>query len=851
MNAKSFGVEINNILEQILVKKASFETLIKRLDEITKERTTELDSLIDEINTTSKNIANTLTKMESLFDDTVIATDSFVKDLDFYNRVLPTLKNKFISIFQNYLELFINYESQIREYIENKIDEIINTQNIQKGYRKNVFNYEIVKNDPYLSTYYNKKYIHPSKGYHWYYGKFYDEYLKKDIDGSLSLFHLENTKIRRVHDFLGNSGNNIYEHIMYHPDYGMLYYRSIGRSENMTNYHFPTTQVLNHNIEIVVDDDFKGEFSEVKNRITSWVRKDAWPETQSKNTEYIPMGMELTHISTKTDKDKQNMSESYFIHKINIQNDRISRLPHYFFIGQNKDIHAQANFTQTFTKNDNTTDTFLNPNRRTDKLYNGNIVMGYRKTWIKSSNDSFYMDNDETINLDKNSTANQISVDLNGFEGGIESYYILNYRGKKLSLLSSVSNKVNNALNISYWNTNDGLDLMDRGIVFLGYTKRNKTNHFKKENGLFTRWYPFILHHERSVQNVYTDSRINREEEYNRAAPRPVGIIMSGHPIEIVQDMNLGMYIGSQIRCSSDFYRMNIASIRLNYRLFRQLYHYNIEVVNWNIQQDNTGSDNPNAGRYTWRITYNESFYPLVDDIGTLNKYWYYSDYDNNITNYHANDCNFALIDPQGKDSNIVTGKVVNLIDSKRIFQRDINNIVSELLEELTELQAEPIGTLKYIPYSIESPKTLFNGTYAKAGSVLNKKDYPEAYKVFGDKYILEASEVITSSEEFAIPNFENKYLIGGDSSNIMEIDEDAIPKFDLEIGFDSATAGDKTKYTGIITKEHIDEESVVGVHLGEIGKGGQLTDLEINHKSTASVTKGNDFRTDIYIRVK
>lgn len=850
MNAKSFGVEINNILEQILVKKASFETLIKRLDEITKERTEELDSLIDEINTTSNNIANTLTKMETLFDSTVLATDSFIKDLDFYNRVLPTLKNKFISIFQNYLELFINYESQIREYIENKIDEIINTQNIQKGYKKNVFNYEVVKNDEHLSSYYNKKYIHPTKGYHWYYGKFYDEYLKKDIDGSLSLFHWENTKIRRVHDFLGNSGNNIYEHIMYHPDYGMLYYRSIGRSENMTNYHFPTTQILNHNIEIVVDDDFKGEFSEVKNRITSWVRKDAWPETQTKNTEYIPMGIELTHISTKTNKDKQNMSESYFIHKINIQNDRISRLPHYFYIGQNKDIHVQANFTQTFTKNDNSTDTFLNPNRRTDKLYSGNNVMGYKKTWLKISNDAYYGDNDETINLNKSSSPLPISVDQNGFESAVESYYILNYRGKKLSLLSSSSNKVSNVQNISWWNTNDGLDLMDRGIVFLGYTKRNKTIDFKNRNGLFTRWYPFLTHHEKNMQTVYTDSKLNREEEYARVTPRPVGLMMSGSPIDIIQDMQTGMYMGSQLRQSPEFYRMNTINIRLNYRLIRQIYTYNYEVVNWNINTDNTGPNNA-SGRHTWRITYNEAFYPLVDDIGTLNKYWYYSNYDSNITNYHANDCNFALIDPLGTDYNIVTGKVVNLIDSKRIFQRDIDDIVSELLEELTEIQAEPIGTLKYIPYDIKSPKTLFNGTYAKAGSVLNKNEYPEAYKIFGDKYVLEASEVITSSEEFAIPSFDDRYLIGGDSTNALEIDDDAIPKFDLEISFDSATAGDKTKYTGIITKEHIDDESVVGVHLGEIGKGGQLTNLEINHKSTASVTKGNDFRTDIYIRVK
>lgn len=848
MNAKSFGVEINNILEQILVKKASFETLIKRLDEITKERTTELDSLIDEINTTSKNIANTLTKMESLFDDTVIATDSFVKDLDFYNRVLPTLKNKFISIFQNYLELFINYESQIREYIENKIDEIINTQNIQKGYRKNVFNYNVIKDDPDFNNPINRKFINPINGYQWYFGKFYDEYLKKDIDGSLMFFHINDEPKRKYKDFLGNNGNTIYDQILYHPDYGMLYYRSIGRGENMTNYHFPTTQVLNHNIDIVVDDDFKGEFAEVKNGLFSYNRRiQNWEQRNPQYSKPIPLMVQLTHISTKTTKDKPNMSESYFIHKVRNLNSKWRKMPDRYFIGQNKDINAQASLTKTHTKNDNSTDTFLNTYRRTDLNKNNTKanVLGQQFYRVRP----FFEETEEYMVEDFTSGKITLSNnDAHFWPVTIESHYILNYRNKKISLLSS---SVTDAVpNITYWNTNDGLDLLDRGIIFLGTTKRHKTNFFKKENGLFTRWYPQCSTHEKNVYNVVTDYNAIRQTEINQVVLRPMGLIMSGHPIELTQDARTGWLWGGALWSSPDFYRMNIISIRANMHLIRRCNSYALEACNMNINTNNWGSIST-GGKKVSKHIYNESFYPLVDDIGTLNKYWYYSNHDNNITNYHANDCNFALIDPQGKDYNIVTGKVVNLIDSKRIFQRDINNIVSELLEELTELQAEPIGTLKYIPYNIEAPKTLFNGTYAKAGSVLNKKEYPEAYKVFGDKYILEASEVITSSEEFAIPNFEDKYLIGGDSSNILEIDEDAIPKFDLEIGFDSATAGDKTKYTGIITKEHIDEESVVGVHLGEIGKGGQLSDLEINHKSTASVTKGNDFRTDIYIRVK
>lgn len=846
MNAKSFGVEINNILEQILVKKASFETLIKRLDEITKERTEELDSLIDEINTTSKNIANTLTKMETLFDSTVLATDSFIKDLDFYNRVLPTLKNKFISIFQNYLELFINYESQIREYIENKIDEIINTQNIQKGYKKNVFNYDLIKDDPEYNNQFNRKFVNPIKGYQWYYGKFYDEYLKKDIDGSLMLFHLNDESRRRYKDFLGNNGNMLYDQILYHPDYGMLYYRSIGRGENMTNYHFPTTQVLNHNIEIVVDDDFKGELSEVKQYVFAYNRRFANYENRSPQlSKAIPFMMQLTHISTKTNKDKQNMSESYFIHKIRNLNSKWRKMPDRYFIGQNKDSNAQSSLTKTHNKNDNTTDTFLNPYRRVD--LNKNNVKGNLFGQMSNKVAPFWSETEDTIVEDYTSSIINLNSENHFWPVTIESHYIFNYRNKKMSLLSS--NITDAVPNIAYYNTNDGLDLMDRGIVFLGVSKRNKTNFFKNENGLFTRWYPQGSIHEKNVTNVVTDYMQIRQEEINQVVIRPMGLVMSGHPIELTQDARTGWFWGGALWSPNDYYRLNTFSFRPNTHLIRRCNPYALEACNQNINTDNWGTRQ--TGQKVSRKIYNEAFYPLVDDIGTLNKYWYYSNHDTNITNYHANDCNFALIDPLGTDYNIVTGKVVNLIDSKRIFQRDIDNIVSELLEELTEIQAEPIGTLKYIPYDIKSPKTLFNGTYAKAGSVLNKNEYPEAYKIFGDKYVLEASEVITSSEEFAIPSFDDRYLIGGDSTNALEIDDDAIPKFDLEISFDSATAGDKTKYTGIITKEHIDDESVVGVHLGEIGKGGQLTNLEINHKSTASVTKGNDFRTDIYIRVK
>ena len=62
-------------------------------------------------------------------------------------------------------------------------------------------------------------------------------------------------------------------------------------------------------------------------------------------------------------------------------------------------------------------------------------------------------------------------------------------------------------------------------------------------------------------------------------------------------------------------------------------------------------------------------------------------------------------------------------------------------------------------------------------GKLLNKKDYPDLYNIFGDKYNSYYDGTIPDYQ-FAIPNLSGRYLMGGDNYNIIE---PSIQSFALE----------------------------------------------------------------------
>lgn len=193
-----------------------------------------------------------------------------------------------------------------------------------------------------------------------------------------------------------------------------------------------------------------------------------------------------------------------------------------------------------------------------------------------------------------------------------------------------------------------------------------------------------------------------------------------------------------------------------------------------------------------------------------------------------------------------------SLLNNTSLTKDDIDDVVESfyynLEEKLAKYSSLLIGTIKFIPYSIENP--VFLGNYVKAGTILNKSDYPEAYSLFGDKY---AEQYDTPMEEgkFALPNLYGRYLqFECDPEKTNKFYDDSIPDLGYTFEFsDREITEDNDKREGFLA-ENSDKDTSLLLAMGKSG-GVDRKKIKVRYNSSASITSGADFKLDYYIRVK
>lgn len=846
MTSKTLGIELNSIIEAVLIKKEKFEIAINTLNNSTSEKIESLESIIEEIENTIYNLNNTIILLENKLYELQIDSGLFLDDTIFYRDILPSIKNNFREIFTNYLDLFSLYESQIESEIHQKLDELLLGIANNRDYNTNVFNYWLMKENVDINNEYKKEYfIDGTFGNKWHSGKFYDDYLNKDVDGSLEVFHLKQNKNEMYNDFSSGNPTPIYENIIYHPDYGMLHYRSIGNNSNRTGFLNPENGLPNINFEIISDDEFRGEITELAG-INNIRFQTNFSENQlvNQNHKKIKYGVSLSHVASnnqsiiKTNESGQ-IQRKAFLHKICVHEPEEHLLPSLFFIGQNKD--SETEFTKSFTKSDNNTESFLNPYRRITKETENSEVQ------ISLLQNAFESDVESTLNENY-----QIPSQTDLFFGVASSLNLINYRNNKISnLIRNLSPNSNSYLNTDYYYDDILHEFGSEKIIVADC----------KNNSMEINSYDFFSNY---IHKIYQDKQVqhicnyNKYQTNNNSILNTLGLLSNGAKYHVgkqlkenfffctlmLQNLDVSLYENLVLRNDS---RLN------NYSLIERFINLNSTLNNTSNlpTRDNTQTNynyldycdlyiNPlKFERYWWRN--NESLYNSKDKIISYGQGFLFSPKNNqnyySIINSSYNSLNMAYID------NTDINDIMNLIYEYQ----------SKILEEEKKTSfASRIGELIYIPYSIENPNLIFNNKFAKAGSVLDKKEYSEAYSIFGDKYRDEINddESFNIYNDFVLPSFRDKYLIGADSTNIMEIEEDAIPKLDFSIYFDTDSNLEDAKFTGPISKNK-GEIPYIGINFGKYGYGGSSQKIEISTRSKSPITKGNDMRVDIYIRVK
>lgn len=213
----------------------------------------------------------------------------------------------------------------------------------------------------------------------------------------------------------------------------------------------------------------------------------------------------------------------------------------------------------------------------------------------------------------------------------------------------------------------------------------------------------------------------------------------------------------------------------------------------------------------------------------------------------------FKIEDIKIKEDTMTTrASARSLLNNAAITKEDERRIVesfySNLNEKLEKHSSLFIGTIKFIPYSPENPT--FLGKYVKAGTILNKTDYPEAYALFGDKYADQYDELMEEGK-FALPNLYGKYLqfeCEADATN--KSYKDTIPNLGYTMEFSERDiTEDDDKREGFLA-ENRDQYTSLILATGKSG-GIDRKKIKVRYNSSATITSGADFKLDYYIRVK
>ena len=251
MDKKTFGLEINNIVQQILIKRSDFQTLINQLNETIKERDLELNQLIEDVEYTNRNLNNTISKIETLIEEIKNKVEDYLDFTYLTDNLYPRLKAKFVEIYNKYSEIFNKHLILISEYLNNKLEESL--YQTETSYTYNIYNNDKIREDEEYNTD-DYKYNQPYGSFQWY------SLAYKENNGTQNfniIQHLEWSARKKPLDLIGNSGSAIYENLLYNPYKGMMFFRSTGWQQTANTRKFPEIGMMLDNKASITMGDYK------------------------------------------------------------------------------------------------------------------------------------------------------------------------------------------------------------------------------------------------------------------------------------------------------------------------------------------------------------------------------------------------------------------------------------------------------------------------------------------------------------------------------------------------------------------------------------------------------------------
>lgn len=264
-------------------------------------------------------------------------------------------------------------------------------------------------------------------------------------------------------------------------------------------------------------------------------------------------------------------------------------------------------------------------------------------------------------------------------------------------------------------------------------------------------------------------------------------------------------------------------------------------IINSNFMASTAGNSSISISRSNAPFALNEKHKMiLVQDTNNIiiRRYTYYTE----KLNYRHD-----IIHNRAQEQKI--GRLASLTNI------DFENIKEELVKRLIEyntLKSKTyIGTYVFLPYEIENEE--FFKFYGKCdGRYVSKIEFPDAYKIIGDRYATDEGEEVPEGY-FRLPNLCGRTMIGTDNEELLGTNiENCLPNsisFTAQMG-DNSTEESKDARYGPIAYEPGVSETRTGL-LGGFEEGMDRSKIKINHNSTSQITKGNYFHLDVYIRLK
>ena len=854
----TLGLNLERIYATILVTRDELERLkdsIRNLAEDNIEIITTILNSIDDVQATIEGEYNTFHK---LWKKALVEFNSFMDDTEWVNSILPKYKDAYAEKLNLFLDRFNSIVQICKDFFDNFLDE---------KYSSSTTKYKLDKN-PYWSQRTDittqseevrKSFSLPdTAGYNWYSGKITDEYLqvKNEIIMINKFEHSKNTSLL---DFV-LKGNTITETLLFHPKYGSLNYISAGRERNTSGVVDRETQTPFLKLILKNMDEFNGQYNELKSKYIAKNLDSNLGDINLNNEKMMPEYTGLLRHNTN-DPLVASQGDSYFIVKMRDNVPLKTKTPKNFHIsrasingnGLNDTIQNEFSSEINTDKKESILSSYITTvKEKSDEAANkyprkmDTLLLNIDKY------NNLIVDNNETIvahfPIHLNYKKDVVDGDIIGASYGAS---FINFQNEKI-LRAAVyfkrkeSDTEHNILISEYSDIRDGNISYYKKGGFGKYTKEYDLfrNYVLKIRNIFNNNFIPIGQH-RLLVGYFGNEDILRFESGSH--------LFLDYPYEVLKDEIFRTININRLSINNDgllkgFYSelatehlMSGSSFAMNLNMAWEETFFKPAVFAYNEYFDVFG--NPNRYDNVFAAPFLGSAVQGTDLQSVSNvKKNYRTIY--NLSYKYSGDTK--------SDSFTSNNTSRSLLNNTTLSDTDVDVIkegfYKELDTKLNKYHSLFIGTIIFIPYNPDNPDTIKG--YAKAGSILSKEDYPEAYAIFGDKY----SELLTDPIEegkFALPNLDSRYLeYTNKKIEVNQLHEDKIPNLNYTIKFnDKEPTGDIDNREGFLSES---EESLSSVNLATGKSGGtDRKKIKIGYNSSATITSGPDFKLDFYIRVK